>query len=433
MQLRGASQAFSRSTTFALGSMAAFLVIIIILFPDAAFQSSLQGLSLWWNLVFPALLPFLILTELLIGFGAVQGIGIMLEPLMRLLFRLPGVGGWALASGLIVGFPTGAKITASLREKELISRHEAQRLVNLTHLCSPLFLITIVGVGFLHQPRLGVLLAVVHYLAAILTGLFINRKKQNSQDKKTAASPVQSNALVLKDVPQQLARSKSISLWKRSIQTMRGAYLHDGRAFGKLLGDAVTTSVQTLMLIGGYMMIYSVMINVWNMAHLTSAIQWITSGILETLNLGPDIISQLLSGLFEIHLGAYSLAESHDVPLLWQMALLSALFGWGGLSAHAQVGGMIQHTDVRYLPFLMARCIHAAIAFVLTVILWIPLQLLLRNAEPSFLRLDPAVSAQTGPTLHAWHFWQPMLVEWGLILGSMLMLSLLLRRFQKRT
>ena len=57
-------------------------------------------------------MPFLIMTELLIGFGVIQGIGILLEPLMRIVFRLPGVSGWALASGLIVGFPAGAKITA---------------------------------------------------------------------------------------------------------------------------------------------------------------------------------------------------------------------------------------------------------------------------------------------------------------------------------
>ena len=64
------------------GALAGLVVVSIILFPDKAFQSSLEGLTIWWKLVFPALMPFLIMTELLIGFGVIQGTGVLLEPLM---------------------------------------------------------------------------------------------------------------------------------------------------------------------------------------------------------------------------------------------------------------------------------------------------------------------------------------------------------------
>jgi sporulation integral membrane protein YlbJ len=421
MKLREKSAFLSRSKTLALASMAAFLVIIIILFPDSAFQSSLQGLTIWWELVFPALLPFLILTELLIGFGAVQAAGTMLEPLMRLLFRLPGAGGWPLASGLIIGFPIGAKITAALREKELLSRQEAERLVSITHLCSPLFLISVVGVGFLHQARLGLLLAVVHYLSAILTGWLISWKQNSSHESS------------------KLSLQSEHSLWKRSLQTMQQAYLHDGRAFGKLLGDAVSASVQTLMMIGGYMMIYSVMINVFTANQLISALQQLSEGFLGALNLGPELVSHVLSGLFEIHLGSYSLAQMQDVPLLGQMALLSALLAWGGLSAHAQVGGFIHQTDIRYIPFFITRCMQAVIAFLLTFILWNPLQLLIYNVEPSFLSIDfIGTSGSHAPfhinsSLTAWNYTLPILAVWFLAVGFMLLLSMLVWSLRKRS
>jgi sporulation integral membrane protein YlbJ len=442
MLSREASEVISRSKTLALGSMAAFLVIIIILFPDAAFQSSLQGLTIWWQLVFPALLPFLILTELLIGFGVIQAVGTLLGPLMRLLFRLPGTGGWALASGLIVGFPIGAKITASLREKELLTRQEAQRLVNISHLCSPLFMITVVGVGFLHQSRLGLLLAVVHYAAAIVTGLIISARKQNdlaeiNGDPPTGSSKI--NASKQTALPVDWSSIREMSLWKQSQRTLHEAYLHDGRAFGKLLGDAVTDSVQALMLIGGYMMIYSVLLNVLNMTQLTAALQQLTAGVLAVLDLGPDLISQLLSGTFEIHLGAFALAQTQDVPQLWQIALLSALLSWGGLSAHAQVAGFIHKTDIRYLPFLLTRSLQAIIAFLLVFILWKPLQLIVNHVEPSLLQLEFVGSTQgaspklLGSDLHAWHYWPLMFIAWLLVLGVMLLLSLVVWRSQKRT
>ncbi|TXK77488.1 nucleoside recognition domain-containing protein [Paenibacillus sp. N3.4] len=311
----------SKLTTLLLGSLAALVVVSIILFPDKAFQSSLEGLTIWWKLVFPALMPFLMMTELLIGFGVIQGTGPLLEPLMRVLFRLPGVSGWALASGLIVGFPTGAKITASLREKALISREDTERLTALSHLCSPIFMVLVVGVGFLHSARLGVLLAVIHYLSAIVTGLLLRNKKESTQLEEASMEPSSTST---RDHDRIAG-----SIWKIALSTMQRAYLHDGRAFGKLLGDAVTSSVQTLMLIGGYMMIFSVLINVVNITHFTDSLRSVTHFVLGLMNIQANTSLQWVPGLLEIHLGAYAVSQTQSLSLLPQIALFSAFLGWG--------------------------------------------------------------------------------------------------------
>jgi sporulation integral membrane protein YlbJ len=388
----------SQSATLLMGSMAVFLVLLIICFPNEAFQSSLQGLGIWWNLVFPSLLPFLILTELLIGFGVIQGLGTLFHPFMRLFFRIPGVGGWALASGLIVGFPTGAKITADLIEKQLITREEAERLVSLSHLCSPLFLLGVVGVGFLHQASLGVILAIVHYSSAWITALLMRNNKKEpslSVDAEHAGKP--------------------IAIAGGFIPTMREAYLRDGRAFGKLLGDAVTSSLNTLMLVGGYMMIFSVMINVVNL-----------SGILGTT---------FLKGLFEIHLGTYAMSQHQSATQVWQLAIMGAMLGWGGLASHAQVRGLTQRTGLRYLPFFIARGLHASIAFVLTIVLWKPLSLLLGDVEPSFLGLGSAETSKASAvfTLQpSWGYFIPALLLFASTLLLMAVLSLLIQAAARR-
>ncbi|MFD0699079.1 nucleoside recognition domain-containing protein [Paenibacillus sp. GCM10027628] len=417
----------SKLTTLLLGSLAALVVVTVILFPDKAFQSSLEGLTIWWKLVFPALMPFFILTELLIGFGVIQGAGVLLEPLMRILFRLPGVGGWALASGLIIGFPTGAKITASLREKGLITRVETERLTALSHLCSPLFLIMVVGVGFLHSARLGVVIAIIHYLSGFLTGILTRNKKEND----IAIEPPQNKQLDLI----AMRRYESASLWKRALFTMRDAYLHDGRAFGKLLGDAVSSSVQALMLIGGYMMIFSVIINVVNVTNLTEGLHFITESLPGVMNMGADVAPQWIKGLLEIHLGAYAFSSTENIPLLPQMALLGAFLGWGGLSAHAQVAGFHQKTDARYVSFLIARIMHAGLAFTLTILFWKPLELLLKDAQPSFLWLDSVAGGKSKAAFplngeSAWILWGPMLTQLFLLLGVMLLISVLMRNLK---
>jgi sporulation integral membrane protein YlbJ len=414
-------------TTLVLGSLAALVVVSIILFPDKAFQSSLEGLTIWWKLVFPALLPFLIMVELLIGFGVIQGTGVLLDPLMRVIFRLPGVSGWALASGLIVGFPSGAKITATLSEKKLISRDETERLTALSHLCSPLFLIMVVGIGFLHSAKLGLVLAIVHYASAIITGFLMRLSKVSQQP---------SDDLLNSD-----RKSSSDSIFKLALSTMRQAYLHDGRAFGKLLGDAVLSSVQTLMLIGGYMMIFSVLINVVTITHLTEAIKPLISFLLRFVNVHTDTSPQWIMGLMEIHLGAYSWSQVQGVSLLPQMALISAFLGWGGLSAHAQVASFHQKTEARYRFFFQSRILHAILAFVGTILLWKPVQFLLINTEldtePSFLWLDQTSNTNTlfasqlnGGSI--WALWGITLFQFLLLIIAMLILSAFVSTFRKR-
>src|SRR5690606_36562802 len=112
-----------------LAATAVGLAASLMIYPKESFEASLRGLHMWWEVVFPSLLPFFIVSELLIGFGVVTFLGVLLEPLMRPLFRVPGVGGFVWAMGLASGYPAGAKLTARLRQEKKLTRIEAERLV----------------------------------------------------------------------------------------------------------------------------------------------------------------------------------------------------------------------------------------------------------------------------------------------------------------
>lgn len=45
-------------TTVLLGLGAILLVLAVVASPEKVFQASTQGLKLWWNIIFPAMLPF---------------------------------------------------------------------------------------------------------------------------------------------------------------------------------------------------------------------------------------------------------------------------------------------------------------------------------------------------------------------------------------
>ncbi|XYJ23328.1 nucleoside recognition domain-containing protein [Bacillus velezensis] len=120
----------------------------VISHPQASFEASKTDLSMWWEVVFPSLLPFFILSELLIGFGIVKFVGLLLEPFMRPIFRVPGSADLYWLWAWLQAIRLSAKLTARLRQDKQISRVEAERLVSFTNSSNPLFIFAAVAVGF---------------------------------------------------------------------------------------------------------------------------------------------------------------------------------------------------------------------------------------------------------------------------------------------
>lgn len=350
-----------------------FLVAAVIIYPEEAFKASLKGLSIWWEVLLPAQLPFFIISELLIGFGVVHFLGVLLEPMMRPLFRVPGSGSFVMAVGLTSGNPIGAKLTSRLREQGLISRTEGERLVSFTSTAGPLFMFGTVAVGFFQNAKVGIILACIHYLSNFMVGILMRFHEPDGP-----SSPV-------------IEAGKGFIL-VRALRAMHRARIRDGRALGQLLSDAVVTSVSTCLMIGGFLVFFSVMIAMLTIIQLTDWLASRLAGLLHFFGL-PGILGQgIVPGLLEITLGTQfiSAIPSH-VPLLYQLAVCNAIIAWSGLSIHAQVASLLSQTDIRYLPYLIARILHSILAFLLTLVLWEPLEKQVSRvlSIPAFLHLTP--------------------------------------------
>ena len=144
------------------------LTFFMIINPRETVTSAGKGFELWYSVIVPALLPFFIAADLLISLGFARFLGVILEPVMRPLFKLPGCSSLVVAIGFTSGFPIGAILSRRLYDDKMIEGSEAERLVSFTNNSSPLFILGAVGVGMFNSPMLGCLLAVSHYLANLL-------------------------------------------------------------------------------------------------------------------------------------------------------------------------------------------------------------------------------------------------------------------------
>ena len=117
-------------------------ICFLLLYPQEALAASKEGMQLWLNVLLPVLLPFLILTGILIHTNMA---GKLLQPVEVIWNKVLGVsaaGAYAVIVGALCGYPVGAKITSDLYENHQISESEAKYLLTFTNHASPVFVRT---------------------------------------------------------------------------------------------------------------------------------------------------------------------------------------------------------------------------------------------------------------------------------------------------
>ncbi|WP_394184578.1 sporulation integral membrane protein YlbJ [Metabacillus halosaccharovorans] len=364
------------------------LTIAIILNPKESLDASLRGLTIWWEVVFPSLLPFFIVSELLIGFGVVRFIGVLLEPLMRPVFRVPGVGGFVWAMGMASGNPAGAKLTARMRQEKQLTKIQAERLVSFTSSSNPLFIFGAVAVGFFDKPSLGILLAAAHYLGNLCVGLtmrFYGKSDGTFKNGKKRLFPSPSQAF----------------------KELHSTRVNETRPLGKMLGDAVISSIQTLLMIGGFIILFSVFNKILAIIHVTQLIGIVFSGALSLFHIASDLSVPLITGIFEITLGNQLVSET-NASLLEKVMIASFILAFGGLSIQAQVASILADTDIRFKPFFIARILQGIYSSIIAFLLFKPIYLNLESFNTSEL---PVMLMKHGPGL-AKVYWE-MIVQSG--------------------
>lgn len=126
-----------RISALVWAAFAVLLTLSLVWYPEKALEAAKDGMTLFLNVVFPSLLPFFILSELMLGLGVVHFIGVLFEPLMRPLFNVPGEGAFVLSMGLAAGYPMDAVITARFRKQDMCTRVEGERMLAFSNTADP--------------------------------------------------------------------------------------------------------------------------------------------------------------------------------------------------------------------------------------------------------------------------------------------------------
>lgn len=317
-----------------------FLTICMLCYPEATYQGACKGIETWTTHLLPSLLPFFIVANLLTALGFVRFLGILLEPVMRPLFRLPGEAGFALALGFTTGFPMGAILTSSLKEQQLCTDQEAARLAAFTNNSSPLFLLIAVPVSMLDMPQLGILLLTAHYAANIIIGILL---------RFTAVKKDFNNV------------QTDTNLLHTAFQQMRIYQKEHAQSIGTILGQAIQKGITSIIQIGGFVLFFSVLLSMLTSSGVLLLLNDIFASILAILHFSPQLATALSSGLFEMTLGAQTAAQC-NADLLEQVIIISFILGWSGFSVQAQVCSILSTQQISAKLYCLCRPLQGLFA-----------------------------------------------------------------------
>lgn len=317
------------------------LAICFVVFSKTNLIAAKTGLTLWATSVVPSLFPFFVVTELLSHTNLIYHIGRLFDKVMRPLFNVPGECAFAFIMGLISGYPTGGKIVAGLREQGVCTKDEGDRMLAFTNNSGPLFIISFVGISLFGDTKTGILLLCTHILAGITVGILLGKLSAKKTKKDTYLST--------KNV-QHFSSKPPLTL----------------SSLGRVLGESIQNAISTILMIGGFVVIFSVIISILTQSHLLDYASHLLYPILNMLGFDLHFANPILSGIVELTNGVSMVSKIAIKSISQNIILCAFLLGFGGISVLFQVFSLLVKTDLSMKKYVVGKLAQGTIAAVYT-------------------------------------------------------------------
>ncbi len=286
----------------------------------------MQGTMLFATVVLPSLAPFMIAVSTLSSLGVAQRVARFLEPACAFIFHLPGESAFALICALLCGNPVSAQVVGTLYADGALNQQQAQRTAALCSFVSPAFLFGTLSAVMLENHTYALPLAIGHYGGALLCGIFMS--------------------LPARKVPIVSSRTQSQSTEQSGL-------------------SAFTSAVRNTALALPQICIFLAFFSVVPSASERFGATDLLIQAAQAMKANPAVYTALSTGFWEMTAGCAALCKtSLSAPIL--LGLSCATISFGGLCILCQNSTFLTNRDLAMGPFLLARCIHAILAFLLT-------------------------------------------------------------------
>lgn len=296
------------------------LLLCFFFFPSICFSGAKNGLTLWLYTIIPSLLPFLIVSNLILHLNLLPCLTPILAPIFQKLFSVSKTGCYPILIGLLSGYPMGAKACADLVRNGEISKKEGQYLLSFVNNASPMFITSFIATQCLKLPSMqyifyGLILGSA-FLCSLVSSLFLQKKSSTANEIIAETKPKEQNSCL---------------------------------TFAAALDTSILDSFTTITKVGGFIILFSIF------GEFVLAL--------------PDrlgFLRYLLLCMFEITTAAQFISLS-AYPMTIKIILLLATITFGGLSGLFQTQSVVAGSGLSLTHYIFMKLLQSLLVILGTI------------------------------------------------------------------
>ena len=266
-----------------------------------------QSISLWFYNLLPTIFIFFTITDILNNYHLPYFLEKIFGKIINKIYKLPPSCSFAIFMSMTSGFPGNSKLVKELLDSKIIDSNDATRLLTMTHFSNPLFIIYTVGINFLHNKKIGIIIFIIHFTTNFIIGyIFRNIFNNNEIQKKYS--------------------------FKNSLP------------FISMLKNSISNSINILLNVLGIIIFFSLFTTIIN----------------HYLNLNM-YSNTFINGLLEITNGL-KLLSNLPINTIKKATISTFFISFGGFSIHMQIMSILNNYKINYIIYLISRIIHAALS-----------------------------------------------------------------------
>lgn len=291
-----------------------FLFFIMLFFPQEVFHGASEGLLLWFQIVLPTLLPFIMISNILIHTNSISVLSCIFGPVFQRIFHISVDGSFAVLVGFLCGYPMGAKVTSDLVLMGKITKNEGNYLLSFCNNTSPMFIISYVVWQNLSDHTLLLPSLVILVSAPMLCSILFR----------------------------QIYKKDTLYKGKESCRSACNIHFHFD-----MIDTCIMNGFETITKVGGYIILFSVLLS-----------------LLQAFPVQPALLRNVFLPMLEITNGIPMLSDSTLTPVQKYISILG-LTSFGGFCSIAQTNSMLHQSGLSIVPYILEKLVTALVTSLL--------------------------------------------------------------------
>lgn len=298
---------------------------IFILNPEIYSKSCFDAIGVWATKVLPVLLPFFILTRLIVELSEMNA-GRM-DKYFNKAYNVPSCGFKLFLLSIISGYPMGAKLIANMYEKNKIDSTDAKKLMSFTSISGPMFIVGTVGLKIFGSFKAGIIMLIANIIACLINGLLYRKDRNKNHTVQYQSTSAKQN----------------------------------------ILSDCIYDSLVSILMVAGYIVVSFLLIDILKNTDIFNVLSNTICSVFH-MNNSQDIITAIMSGMIEITRGSIELSNA-NVSLNTMTIVGSTMIAFGGVSIIMQSLGFISRIHLPVKSIILQKTTQAIICLIITSVL----------------------------------------------------------------